>query len=276
MDRPRISLQQVERRRAHLWRTTPARRVSAEPGALRFIRELGFVLLMPIAGADLPSVHAACQRDWIWWDWKQTLPARKACYYAKVIRRRGTFISWEWFPAFYRVYADPRPYWRQYREGLLDREEKRILDLLQEQGPMMTRDLRLAFAPRSKQNTRRAKALLVELQNRFLITAAGGDTTGWSHHRWDLVARWVPARAQQEAARLSPEEARARIVARSVRNLVATSAADLAWTLGRPRPQIEAILAALEARGEVRKAWLSELETEVIVPGPSARGGLSR
>ncbi|MCJ7749920.1 MAG: hypothetical protein MUQ65_02320, partial [Armatimonadetes bacterium] len=162
-----VSLAQVDSLRAHLWRTAPSRHISTERSALRFIEELGFVLLMPITGADLPSIHQAAGGEWgVWWDWKQTLPERKACCYAKLLRRRGTFISWEWFPCFYAAYADPRPYGRQYREGLLDRAEKQILDLLADRGPLMTREVRLAFGPRSKENTRLVKGILVELQAR--------------------------------------------------------------------------------------------------------------
>ncbi len=272
-----ITLAQLERLRAYRWRTDPARRISTEQGALRLITELGFVLLMPIGKEELPSIHQATGGQWgIWWDWKQTLPERKACYYAKVIRRRGTFISWDWFPAFYRAYADPRPYWRQYREGLLDREEKQVLDLLQEQGPLMTRELRLAFGPRSKQNTRRVKGVIVELQNRFLITAAGGDTTGWSHHRWDLVERWAPTRYLLAAEKIPKEEAYARIIKLGINNLIATTPADLAWIFGWPKQQVEACVAALISNGEVQHAVLTELETEVLVPSPWPGSRLKR
>jgi len=269
MDQLRLSLDQIESRRAQLWRTAPSRHIASERSALRFIEDLGFVLLMPITGADLPSIHRAAGGEWgVWWDWKQTLPERKACYYAKLLRRRGTFISWEWFPCFYAAYADPRPYRRQYREGLLDRAEKRILDLLADRGPLMTREVRLAFGPRSKENTRLVKGILVELQCRFLITAAGGDTAGWSHHRWDLVERYAPARALQAAARLSRAEARARIVEKLVGNLVVTTPADIAWITGWERPEVRALVDGLLDAGAVQTAFVPELEAEALVPKP--------
>jgi len=269
MDQLHLSLDEVERLRAHRWRTASGRRVTGERSALRLIEELGFLLLMPITGADLPSIHRATGDEWgVWWDWKQTLPEKKACYYAKVLRRRGTFISWKWFPCFYAAYADARPYWRQYREGLLDRAEKQILDLLADRGPLMTREIRLAFGPRSKENTRLVKSILVQLQTRFLITAAGGDTTGWSHHRWDLVDRWVPARALHAAGRLSPDDACARIAQQLVRNLIATTPADIAWITGWERPQVHALVDRLLNAGKIQTALLPELEAEVLVPEP--------
>jgi len=267
----RIPLKQIAQIRSHLWRTDPSRQIAGERGALRLISELGFVLLMPIAGAELPSIHTATRDAWSWWDWKQTLPERKVCYYAKVLRRRGTFIAWEWFPAFCASYADPRPYSRQYREGSLSREENHILELLAERGPLMTTEIRLAFGPRSKENTRRVKGSLVDLQRRFLITAAGGDTDGWSHHRWDLVERYVPARLRTAASRLSPEDARSHIAERFVANAVATTEADIQWLFGWERLQVKNLVSDLLASGEIATAFVPEYDAEVLVPQPWPR-----
>jgi hypothetical protein len=264
-----ITFEEIEALRAFHWRATPARRLTRESEAVRFIEDQGFVLLMPIHGAELPSVHGATAGDWgTWWDWKQTLPERKACYYAKILRRRGTFISWDWFPRFYAAYADARPYWRQYREGLLSGDEKRILDLLESQGPMMTRELRLAFGPRSKENTRRVKSIIVDLQTRFLITAAGGDTAGWSHHRWDLVERWVGAACLHQAAQLSQTEARTAIVRKLVGNLFMTTPADIAWLLGWELRAVKELVGRLMEEHAIRLAHVPELDGEVIVPDP--------
>jgi len=264
-----VSLDHIDRLRAYRWRTETSRQVSSESGALKLIDDLGFVLLMPIGEEELPSIHRAAGGQWgVWWDWKQTLPQRKACYYAKVIRRRGTFISWKWFPAFYRAYADPRPYRRLYRDGILDRAEKQILDMLADRGPMMTREIRLEFGPRSKENTRRVKSILVDLQTRFLITAAGGETTGWSHHRWDLVERWVPARALTAATRLSREEARANIIGQFVEVMVATTQADIRWVFGWERGEVAPLLDRLLGSGKLQRAVAPELEAEVLAPKP--------
>ena len=261
-----ISLGEIERIRAHRWRTAPARQIASERGALRLISELGFVLLMPISGTELPSIHTATRDDWAWWDWKQTLPERKACCYAKVLRRRGTFISWQWFSAFYAAYADTRPYWRQYPAGLLSREEKQILDLLDSRGPLMTREVRLAFGPRSKQNTRRVKNILVDLQTRFLITACGGDTQGWSHHRWDLVQRWVPARLLADAGRLSRHEAHAALIEQCIKNLVATTPADIPWLFGWEKAEVMPLVEHLLEQGSIQLASCADLGGEVLAP----------
>ena len=259
------TLKEIEDVRARLWRTVPGRQIAGESGALRFIRELGFVLLMPISGTELPSLRRAARDGWSWWDWKQTLPRRKACYYAKILRRRGTFVSWDWYPFFHAAYAERRSYRRLYRDGLLSREEKLILDLLADRGPLMTGDIRLAFGAPSKQNTRRAKSLLVDLQRRFLITAAGGSTKGWSHHRWDLVERWVPARHLAAAQSISPAEARVQLVAQFCRNMHVTTAADIAWLFGWRRAEVDGAVAGLLAAGDLACAPAPELGGDVLV-----------
>jgi len=270
------SLAEIERARASLWRTDPARQIADERGALRLIRELGFVLLMPISGAELPSIHRATAREWSWWDWKQTLPGRRACYYAHLLRNRGTFVSWEWFPCFHAAYGDSRPYQRLFREGLLDRDEKRILDLLEQNGPMMTSEIRVTFAPRSKQNTRRVKSILVDLQKRLLITAAGGDTEGWSHHRWELVERWVKPALLAEAERIPRAAAQGRLIAQFVRIAVATTEADIAWLFGWDRSEVRAVVAQLLSQGQAQTLVVPELEGEVIAPKLLPRVGMTR
>jgi hypothetical protein len=271
MPLPELSLEEIERIRGYLWRTHPGRQIRDERGALRLIRELGFVLLMPISGAEVPNIHRATARQWAWWAWKQTLPGRKACYYSHILRNRGTFISWKWFPHFRAVYGGRRSYQRLYREGLLDRDEKRILDMIEANGPMMTREIRTAFAPRSKQNTRRAKAILVDLQKRFLITAAGGDTEGWSHHRWDLADRWVKRELLEEADRMPRPVGQETLVAKLVGNVVATTEADIAWLFGWERAEVRPIVAKLMSAGALQTVLVPELEGAVIAPKPWPR-----
>jgi len=264
-----LSLGEIERIRSRLWRTSPSRHIGGERRALRLISELGFVLIIPISGSEMPSMHGATGEDWsTWWDWKQTLPQRRACYYAKLLRNRGVFVSWERFPAFYAAYADGRPYWRLYREGLLDPDEKRVLDLLDANGPMMTRALRLAFGPRSKENTRLVKQRLVGLQRRLLVCPAGGDTEGWSHHRWDLVDRWVPGDVLAEARRTPREAAQLALVRKHIQNMVATTAADIAWLFGWERRVVQEMVGRLLAAGEAVRAFVPEMEGEAVVPLP--------
>jgi hypothetical protein len=263
-----LSLAQVKRQRAELWRTARGRWVRREAEALEFINRLGFVMLMTPSGADLPSLHAACGHDWgRWWDWKQTLPEQKLCCYTHLLRRRGTFISWEWLPRFLAVYRSLRSCDEEYRLGLMDRREKRILDLLSERGRLLTRELRLAYAPPSKRATRELKHHLLYLQLNFRIVPAGGDTEGWSHHRWDLAERWVPRRILSAARRIPRERAQQDLAQRLVEITVFSTPADIAWAFGWPRAEAERAVEALLARGRLLLGQVKGVDGEVLLPG---------
>jgi len=272
-----LTLTQLEQRRARNFRRCDGRRVRTEDEALAFINEAGFVSLMGLAETEFPSLQMADDReDWSdyqqrtlkaqwWWAWKQTLPGRKACYYAKILRGRGTFISWRMFPYFHAAYATGRDIEDDYRLGLVPRADKRVMDLLAERGPMDTHALRLAFAPRSRENTRQLERALARLQASFRVCCAGGSLEGWTLHRWAVVERWVPPRVMARASSLGREQAMAEIVVRYLRTVVAASPADIAWLFGWERGLVQRLVHALLAAGRLREAEIEGLEGRFLV-----------
>ncbi len=251
----KITLAAVEAFRARSFRLLPGLRVRTEPQALEFIRQAGIVLLwVPGEQLNLPCLSAAYPqggKDFGWWPWKQTLPEKKACYYAKILRHKGTFLSWDIFPCFQAVYANRQPYEEEWRAGLLPRVQKRLLDILTTQGPLMTKELRLAYGPPGKANTRLVKAALDDLQRVFRVCPAGGDTEGWSHHRWDLVERWVPSRYLQKGRSLEPEKAGAAIIARFLRTVGASTPQEICWLFSWKRERVEEFLHSVAGLLEV-------------------------
>ena len=76
--------------------------------------------------------------EWPLWKWKGPVVTEGNCVYGKFFAGKAGFISREWWPHFYnyRRSAHPRP-----GEGSI---EEAILLTLQEQGSMITRELRAA------------------------------------------------------------------------------------------------------------------------------------
>ena len=255
---PQISYAALEAYRARTFHLAPALRLASEADALAFINASGFALLW-IAGEEfpLPTLSAAYSPSlagWGWWDWKQTLPNKKACFYAKILRHKGTFLSWDYFPYFYSVYASPLSIEEEWQAGTLDRTQKRLLDILSEQGPLMTKELRLAYGSPSKANTRLVKAALEVLQRSFRICPAGGDTEGWSHHRWDLVDRWVPAKYLRKARTLDPIKSGAAIIAQFLRLAGVSNVPELTWLFGWEKATAQQFLAAVPNLVQVKLA----------------------
>ena len=76
--------------------------------------------------------------DWPLWKWKGQIITEGNCVYGKFFAGKAGFISCEWWPDFcnYRRHLHPVP-----EEGTI---EDTILFTLQEQGPLITRELRAA------------------------------------------------------------------------------------------------------------------------------------
>lgn len=261
-----ISLEHLQQLRRTRYRQTPDTHIRAEDDALDFINELGFVWLIDLSDADLPSLHKAAPESYenpglpwhdqiarSWWDSKQTLSGRKACCYAKVLRGRGTFISWECFPFFYAAYATGNEYMEDYRRGILSRDEKRILDLIAEQPEISSRDLRRRFGSPGKDITRTMDRALQNLQETFRITVAGGSLEGWTVHNWALVEDWVDREHLDQARRIRPDDALKELVFRYVRLAVAASVGDIAWVFRRKRSEIAVTLDELLSEGRIRE-----------------------
>ena len=116
---------------------------------MEFIKEAGFVPLLD-SGIDGYSaediVDADCRYvtfdeggwDWPLWKWKGQIVTEGGCMYGKFFNKKAGFISREWWADFcnYRRSKNPRPDF--------DSIEGAILEVLQNSGSMITRELRAA------------------------------------------------------------------------------------------------------------------------------------
>jgi hypothetical protein len=216
----------LERHRDHHFRRLPARRITGERNALRFINEAGFCtaftaglgvpcLREAIEGRPEPALPEHIQHDpaiIMTWNLKDTLPARKAVYYGKVIAGRPGFIALGMLPAFLRLRVEPGGYRKLYDRGLLSHCAKLVMDALSRRGPAETRALKLTTGyaqPAMRSTFDRA---MKELQERFLALKVEEHYDPFTYV-WDTAEhRW--AEAMREARSLSPSEAAYRIVRR--------------------------------------------------------------
>lgn len=270
MSHATLTKKQLNDARAQLNRLNDGRKIHDDATACRFIKERGFVLLMPIDGIPLPSISAAdAALPWPGysitdraWAWKETLPQRKLCAYTKLIHGRGTFIDWEIYPAFLKVYGPDGDLDYEYENGRLTQAERDLCRAIQDYGPIDSRQLWVRVKAIFAGKRSRFTAALERLQCRFFITVAGGSLEGWTLHTWDLVERQVP---QGVLANLpSKEEARAIILDRTIRNCVAVAEGKLRsilrWSAADLNPSLEAlkrqgIVSVVGVEGE-KTPWL--------------------
>ena len=103
-----------------------------ERQAVDFVNQRGFVYFWPIKGVTLPSLWAAVAGErpvpnehddpgHVTWGWKDELLGARRWYYAKVLRKKATFIALDVVPNFYALsenYGEPeQDYLLQYQEG---------------------------------------------------------------------------------------------------------------------------------------------------------------
>lgn len=111
------------------------------------IRQLGFLPLLdsPIAGFSAEEMAAEeCRyhhyRDgsWSWplWDWKGPAIQNTPCVYGKFFGGKAGFVSMEWWPDLMNYRQGKHPYPAE------NSVERAILDILQLNGAMITRELR--------------------------------------------------------------------------------------------------------------------------------------
>lgn len=223
--------------------------------------------LMEIAGSTLPDLASACvrpnwsrdYREW-WWGWKQTLPEKRLCYYARIIRRRGTFISWEMLPNFLAVFGSSEHYECRYRAGLLGQGEKRVLDILAQHGPMLTHHLRAAFAPPGHRRTLEFHRAMASLQSDFLVAVSGGSMEGWTVHRWDLAAKVTPRGCLKRASRLDRRQGLQALILRLVRNTIVSSVGDISWTFSLDRGEVREFVGTLLEAGRILEVEVDGLD----------------
>lgn len=119
------------------------------PELMECIQQIGFLPLLEsgIAGYSAEDMVDEDNRyivlpdggwDWPLWKWKGPIVQEGICVYGKFFAGKAGFISREWWPDFcnYRRSEHPAP-----AEGSI---EEAILLTLQEQGSMITRELRAA------------------------------------------------------------------------------------------------------------------------------------
>jgi hypothetical protein len=219
-------LQALERHRDHHFRRVHHRRISGERAALAFIEEVGFCaaftagmgvpcLREAIEGMREPPLPEHIQHDraiMMTWNIKDTLPARKAVYYGKVLGGRPGFIARELLAPFLRLRAEPRGYRTLYERGTLSHCAKLVMDSLTRRGAAETKALKLSSGYTQAKMRGEFDRAMKELQEKFLALKVEERYDPFTYV-WDTMEhRW--GEALREARTLTRSEAAYRVVRR--------------------------------------------------------------
>jgi hypothetical protein len=260
-----LTLDRIREYRAGTYRLTPGRRVGTREEAIAFVNERGYVYLWPVKGVELPSLWAAVAGDrpvpdehddpgHVTWGWKDEMLGARRWYYAKVLRKRATFISLAIVPYFYALsenYGSPdEDYLLQYQDGRMTWEAKAVYEALLTEGPLDTVSLRQVARMTSPASNSPFNRAVDWLQADFKILPVGiAEAGAWKYaFIYDLVHRHYPD-LPEEARAVRQADARRRLVELYLRSVGAAQQRDLTRLFNWPPGDLEAAIGALARAG---------------------------
>jgi hypothetical protein len=262
---PTLSLAHLQAYRAATYSVQPGQRITTQEEAIAFVNARGFVHFWPVKGATLPSLWVAVAGDrpvpnehddpgHVTWRWKDELLGARRWYYAKVLRKRATFIALDVVPYFYALsenYGEPEhDYLLQYEEGRLTWEAKTIYETLLAEGPLDAIRLRQLARLTDKAGESRFNRALEMLQGDFKVLPTGVAPVGaWKYaFIYDLVHRFYPELPEQ-ARSIRQADARRQLVERYLYSVGAAQVREVASLFGWAREDVDAAITALVQRG---------------------------
>lgn len=246
-----LTHEEIERRRDRIYHRNRLLQVTSIEASLDFINEVGFCFAFAAKNSELPCLwHAACgQRNPVMpkhthhdphvslvWQAKDVLPAQKKVYYGKVLKKRPTFISLDYFPAFYRLIAGdrgPDSYLAEFIDGTLSLPARNILNALSALSPQITRDLKMASGMAHPKQRYEFDQAMAELQTKMFIVKIGEFYDPFTF-LWDLV----PNRFSEEVAQsqsLNETQAYMSILEKYFQNVLVSNEIQIQRMFGWPK-----------------------------------------
>jgi hypothetical protein len=259
------SFQPILDYRAQTFRTATGLGIATKEEAITFVNERGYVYFWPIKEVTLPSLWTAAAGDrpvpdehddpgHVTWGWKDQLLSQRVWYYAKVLRKRATFISLALLPHFYALsenYGEPdKDYLLQYDEGRLTFEAKTVYETLLNEGPLDTVSLRKSARMTSKASDSPFNRALETLQADFKILPVGiAEAGAWKYaFIYECVHRHYPDLAEQ-ARLIRQADARRKLAELYLRSVGAARERDLAALFGWAKRDVTDALGVLAQDG---------------------------
>ena len=161
--------------------------------------------------ADAMGVESAIGQTWFW---KDDLHIAKRLYYTRLFFARPGYISIGLLPAFIATNGEAPD--ELILMGRMPPAQRAVYDIIDQYGPISTRDLKKMLSVDGK---RQASGALIALERLFITTKVGitGRTLSTYSYIWDLAERWA-SWAFEEADALGAKRAREIIVSKLRQN----------------------------------------------------------
>lgn len=165
-----------------------------------------------------PEVWYTGSSDWPAWDWKGAVIRKTGCAYGKFLENKAVFISRELFYDFANYRRDGYDFDAWYDEGLASYREKELYELLEANGPILSKGLKAA-GNYGKNGKKGFDSLITRLQaggyaliSDFVYARDRyGNAYGWGIAEYSTPEKFFGEDFCASVYQRSPEESRERI-----------------------------------------------------------------
>jgi len=131
------------------------------------------------------------------WEWKGPAIQNTGCAYGKFFGKKAAFISREWFLDFANWRRDGYDFDALYEDGLARRSDKMVLEMITEQGSVLSKELKRLGNFR-KGGNKGFDGIMTRLQMQGYVIVSNfeyekdkeGRAYGWGLARYETPERW--------------------------------------------------------------------------------------
>ena len=135
--------------------------------------------------------------QWPCWEWKGEVAWDHQLMYGKLFKGKAGFVSPEWIPDLCNYRREGYEFEGRYSGGMAPRADKEVVGILNEIGPMFTKEIKDALDYR-KGGRKGFETIITRLQMQTYVTIANfekavsreGQEYGWGVARYALTDEW--------------------------------------------------------------------------------------
>ena len=158
--------------------------------------------------------------SWSAWEWKGPVIRETGCAYGKFFGKKACYISPEWFPDFANYRRDGYDFDARYDDGLADRRDKVLFELVDANAPVISKRLKQLGNYRKGGNkgfdtciTRLQAQCYVVISDFVYMKDKYGKPYGWGVAQYSTPERFMGEDFFNQVYRRTPEESYERILA---------------------------------------------------------------
>lgn len=185
-----------------------------------------------------PIAWFASGQDGVW-EWKGPVIRESGCAYGKLFEKKAAFVSAAWFPDLANYRRDGYDFDARWDEGLAPRGDKDLYDLIDANGPVLSKRLK-RLGDYGKNGRKGFDTAIGRLQAQGYVVVSDfvyeqdrfGRRCGWGVAAYATPEQLFGAPFADAVYRRAPEESRARLLAHLHALLPDAEEAKLARFLG--------------------------------------------